>query len=92
MRLENSTWHRTFSFPYFLQPNHPNSLQVCSTPANHLLKYIFGDLYDAQAAVQGGHVSCEKTAKKYNYWMSFCTEMQMGHMLEDPEDPVIKVL
>ena len=24
--------------------------------------------------------------------MSFCTKMQMEHMLEDPEDPVIEVL
>ena len=53
---------------------------------------FFGDIRAAQAAVRGGHVSCKNMAKKYNDWMSFCTKMNMDHMLEDPEDPVIEVL
>ena len=63
-----------------------NSLQVCGTPA------FFSDIRAAQTAVRGGHVSYEKTAKKYSDWMSFCTKMQIDHMDEDPEDPVINIL
>ena len=50
------------------------------------------DICAAQTAVRDGHVSCENTANKYSDWMSFRTELQMGHMLEDPEDPVIDIL
>ena len=88
MRIENSTYLQTYLYPYFLQIIPPNSLQVCGTPH----KIFFSDLCAAQSAIRGGHISCEKTAKKYSDWMSFCTKIHMDHMLENPEDPVIKVL
>ena len=50
------------------------------------------DIRAAQTSIQGGHVSYEKTAKKYSDWMFLCTEMHMDHMLEDLEDPVINIL
>ena len=60
------------------------------SPAFH--NSLFSDLRAAQAAVRGENASCEKTAEKYSYWMFFCTKMQMDHMLEDPEDPVIEII
>ena len=53
---------------------------------------FLSDLRAVQIAVQVGHVSCENASKKYSYWMSFCTEIKMDYMLEDPEDPVIEIL
>ena len=88
MRIENSTYLQTYLYPYFLQIIPPNSLQVCGTPQN----IFFSDLCAAQSAIRGGHISCEKTANKYSDWMSFCNKIHMDHMLENPEDPVIKVL
>ena len=53
---------------------------------------FFSDIRVAQAAVRGGHVSCENTANNYSDCISFFTKMQMDHMIEDLEDPVIELL
>ena len=53
---------------------------------------FFSDICALQASVRGGNASYENTTKKYSEWISFYTEIQMYHMLYDPEDPVIEVL
>ena len=50
------------------------------------------DLRLVQICVQCGHITSEKTARKYRDWMDFCTEMQIDHTLEDPEVPIMEVL
>ena len=78
-----------FFYTTYSPQQFPVTWHACHPPFKNS---FFIDFCAAQAAVLGGHVSCEKTDKKYIDWMSFCTEMQMDHILEDPEDPVIDIL
>ena len=79
----------TFFFYNLILPT--VSRYVTSLPPA-LQNISLSDIRAAQTSIQGGHVSYEKTAKKYSDWMSFCTKMQIDHMVEDPEDPVINIL
>ena len=50
------------------------------------------DLRSLKAAVRGGYVSNRRTVALYSQWSSFCTNLQLEHLLEDPDIPNINIL
>ena len=53
---------------------------------------INDNLPDVRVEVGGGHVSSFYTTILYKQWVSFCTDVQTNHMLQDLGVPTIKII
>ena len=57
----------------------------------HIVPFL-SDLRAAQAAVSGGKISNSWNVDLYTQWTAFCTDLQLDHLLEDPNPPSVKIL
>ena len=60
-------------------------------PPAHIGPFI-SDICAAQASVRGGNIYNSQTVNLYTQWTTFCTNLQLDHLLEDPNPPSVKIL
>ena len=64
---------------------------MAAVPPAHIISFLY-DIRFLQAYVRGGHVSNHHIVTLYVHWSSFFYNLQMNHLLEDPDIPDIDIL
>ena len=53
---------------------------------------LLSDIRAAQEAVLGGNISNSQTIALYTQWTALCTDLQLDHLIKDPNLPSVKIL